>query len=190
MQRPRSGGSNTSSTSSYSRNSDARSRRHSKSRQDPCKYMLTMSEVTVAQMITSCKCWGSSVCVVKVTWALEVVWKVTWYLLETVWKSHDLSSLSKPCIKLKLSMSNEHGKKVLAYIGCSTVSLKPRPHLKDLCKYMLTVSGVTVAQMITSCKCWGSSVCVVKSHEHWRWCESHMISAGDCGAIPKCFSKL
>ena len=67
MQRPRSGGSNTSSTSSYSRNSGARSRRHSKSRQDPCKYMLTMSEVTVAQMITSCKCWGSSVCVVKVT---------------------------------------------------------------------------------------------------------------------------
>ena len=41
------------------------------------------------------------------------------------------SSLSKPCIKLKLSMSDEH-KKVLAYIGWSTVrvSLKPRPHLE------------------------------------------------------------
>ena len=42
------------------------------------------------------------------------------------------SSLSKPCVKLKLSMSDEHSKKVLAYIDCSTlpVSLKPRPHLE------------------------------------------------------------
>ena len=48
MQRPRSGGSNTSSASSYSRSSGARSRRHSESQQDLCKYTLTVSGVTVA----------------------------------------------------------------------------------------------------------------------------------------------
>ena len=58
------------------------------------------------------------------------------------------SSLSKPCIKLKLSMSDEHSKKVLAYIDCSTlpVSLKPRPHLECGLGMRLTEGCVLVTQ--------------------------------------------
>ena len=67
------------------------------------------------------------------------------------------SSLSKPCVKLKLSMSDDHSKKVLAYIGWSAVcvskrdfhvlrivlytlwvSLMPRPHLEWGLKMTLT----------------------------------------------------
>lgn len=48
MQRPRSGGSNASTASNYSRSSGTRSRRHSESQQDLCKYTLTVSGVTVA----------------------------------------------------------------------------------------------------------------------------------------------
>lgn len=48
LQRPRSGSSNVSVTSSSSRSTGARSRRHSESPHDLCKYSLTISGVTIA----------------------------------------------------------------------------------------------------------------------------------------------